>query len=90
MDDCCGSPFPPNTSVSISPSQLIQQTRCGQNFSTDGLSFIFLEVKSMILETGVQTILVINCEIIFVLVQKTERFRYYRPQEGRDQSLNQS
>lgn len=44
----------------------------------------------MILETGVQTILVINCEIIFALVQKTERFRYYRPQEGRDQSLNQS
>lgn len=25
----------------------------------------------MILETGVQTILVINCEIIFALVQKT-------------------
>lgn len=44
----------------------------------------------MILETGVQTTLVINCEIIFALVQKTERFRYYRPQEGRDQSLNQS
>lgn len=71
MDDCCGSTFPPNTSVSISPYPLIQQTCCGQNFSTDGLSFIFLEVKSMILETGVQTILVINCEIIFALVQKT-------------------
>lgn len=32
----------------------------------------------MHLQTGVQTILVLNCEIIFALVQKTEKFHYFK------------